>query len=171
MATGKISSNCTEAFFQAVSKGSVPKLQQLLKKIKPHEEAMIANSFNLGGETPLLVAIKENHYQMVKFLIEELKADVFKTGRFNWKEMEHLQALPLFAAILSDLTSDHCIINFLVAKSTVNITILKSLVMNAKIPPSQKIDMLELMGAAFIIQVNQEDWTVFFCRQKSFNCS
>ena len=53
MSTGKISKNCIEAFFQAVSKGSVPNLQKLLKKHKPHEdeEAMIVNSFNSGGET------------------------------------------------------------------------------------------------------------------------
>ena len=53
MSTGKIRKNCIEVFFQAVSKGSVPNLQNLLKKHKPHEdeEAMIVNSFNSGGET------------------------------------------------------------------------------------------------------------------------
>ena len=160
MSTGNIRKNCIEVFFQAVSKGSVPNLQKLLKKHKPHEdeEAMIVNSFNSGGETPLIVAIKGNHHEMVKFLIEELKADVFKTGRFNWKGMEYLQALPLFVATLSDFTSDQCIINFLVGKSTVDISILNPFVMTAKMLPSQKIDMLELMGAAFIVHLNVADW-------------
>ena len=158
MATGKISNKCIDDFFRAVSKGSVCELQELLKKIKPHEEAMVVNSFNSGGETPLLVAIKENHHQMVRFLIDELNTDVFKTGRFNWKGMEYLQALPLFAATLSDFTSDQGIIKFLVAKSTVDVTVLKSFVMTAKIPPSQKIDVLELMGAAFIAYLNLANW-------------
>ena len=160
--TGKINNNCNEAFFQAVSKGSIPELQDLLKKIKPHEEAMIANSFNSGGETPLLVAIKENHQQIVKFLIDELKADVFKTGRFNWKDIDYLQALPLFAAILSDFTSDQNIINFLVLKtskhmdSTASNSVLHSFLKSNMFTRLQKIGLLEMMGAVYLLLLNEE---------------
>ena len=72
-----------ETFFKAVSTGSVPELQELLKKMEPDVKVRIANSFNTEGETALIVAIKGNHQEMVKFLVEEMKADIFKMGRFH----------------------------------------------------------------------------------------
>ena len=83
---------------------------------------------------------------MIKFLIEELKVDVYKPGRFNWKGVAYTKAPPLFAAILSDFTSNHCIINFIFWKtaSTKDLTFLLPSVMSTTIPRSQKIDMLEL---------------------------
>ena len=72
------------------------------------------------------MAIKGNHFKMIKFLIEELKVDVYKPGRFNWKGVAYTKAPPLFAAILSDFTSNHCIINFIFWKtaSTKDLTFL-----------------------------------------------
>ena len=173
MAAGKINSNCNEHFFQAVSKGSIPELQDLLKKIKPHEEALIANSFNSGGETPLLVAIKGNHREMVKFLIEEIKADVFKTETFTWKDIEHVQALPLFAAILSHFTTDQGIVKFLVLKtskqidSTASHSDLLSFLKSNTVTRLQKIVLLEIVGAVYLLQLDDEResriWLGFSC--------
>ena len=90
-----------ETFFKAVSTGSVPELQELLKKMEPDVKVRISNSFNTEGETALIVAIKGNHQEMVKFLVEEMKADIFKMGRFKWKGLDYEEAMPLFVAVLS----------------------------------------------------------------------
>ena len=113
---GETHSGSTETFFQVVSKGSVAELQDLLTGVKRSKTVKMVNSYNTEGETALIVAIKENHHDMVKFLVEELKADLFQTGKFNWKGIEYVEALPFFVAVLSDNgTSDQFIINFLVA--------------------------------------------------------
>ena len=96
--------NAAKSFFQAVSSGSVPYLQEVLISIEPEEKGKIVNSFNSEGETPLLVAVIRNHHEMVKFLVDNLKADIFKMGRFKWKGIEYEEALPLFVAILSSRT-------------------------------------------------------------------
>ena len=75
--------NITKTFFKAVSTGSVTDVLEILKKTKPSDQVKIANSFNTEGETPLVVAIRENHQEMVQFLVDKLKADIFKSGRFN----------------------------------------------------------------------------------------
>ena len=174
MATGE-TNNCTESFFQVVSKGAVPELQELLEKIEPQERATIADAFNSERETPLLLAIKGNHFKMMKFLIEELKVDIYKPGRFNWKGVAYTEAPPLFAAILSDFTSNHCIVNFIVLKTTANLTFLLPSVMFVTIPQSQKIDMLELMGAVNLLQTTNEEerwgfeWFGPICWQLALN--
>ena len=165
----------SEAFFQVVSTGSVAELQELLSGVKPKEKAKIANSYNLEGETPLIVAIRGNQHEMVKFLVEELEAD-FKTGQFNWKGIEYVEALPFFVAVLSDNgTSDQFIIQFLVAKSPTDVTaavsVLKKVFQKSNKTPvcqSQLTDMMELMGAAYMMQIDEEGeitraWLGMYC--------
>ena len=151
MATQEI--NNTEKFYQTVSKGSVSDLQELINRMETEDLVKIVNSSNSEGETPLLIAVKENHHNMVKFLVNDLKADILQTGRFKWKEIVYEEALPLFVAILSDCTSDQDIINFLVAKDTSydTATVLVPIVVPETIPFSQKIDMLDLVGAAYML--------------------
>ena len=158
---GETHISSTETFFQVVSTGSVSELEQILKKMEPDVKVRIVDSFNTEGETPLLVAIRGSHNEMVKFLVEELEADIFKTGRFNWKGIEYEEALPLFAAILSDITSDQFIIKFLVVKSPTDVTAAASVLekifqkSNRSNTTLQLIDMMELMGAAYILQPNE----------------
>ena len=157
MATGE--TNNSEMFFQAVSTGSVAGLQEILKKTEPNEKAEVMNSLNSDRETPLLVAIKGNHHEMVKFLVEELKANIFKSGRFKWKGIDYEEALPLFVAIVSDYTGQ-LIVNFLLEKIMIDFTVAvdfvgrRCAVRYDRIP--QTIDMLELMGAAYIMQVDRD---------------
>ena len=155
---GETHISSTETFFQVVSTGSVSELEQILKKMEPDVKVRIVDSFNTEGETPLLVAIRGSHNEMVKFLVEELEADIFKTGRFNWKGIEYEEALPLFAAILSDITSDQFIIKFLVLKSPTDVTAAASVlekIFQKSNTTLQLIDMMELMGAAYILQPNE----------------
>ena len=160
MATALV--NQTEMLFAAVSAGSVEALQKLLKKTKHQERAKIADAFNSSKETPLLVAIKRNDQEMVRFLIEELNADISKAGSFNWKGVNYTEALPLFAAILSDSTSNVYIVNFLAAQDTtydINVCDLSNV-----IQLTQKIDMLELMGAVYMLNPDSETTIVDQCQ-------
>ena len=157
--------NAAKAFFQAVSSGSVPYLQEVLISIEPEEKGKIVNSFNSEGETPLLVAVIRNHHEMVKFLVDNLKADIFKMGRFKWKGIEYEEALPLFVAILLDCTCDQSIINFLVAKDTTYTSTpsgLKPIFLSDTIPCSQKFDMLDLIGCAYMLHPDSETGRVLF---------
>ena len=108
--------NAAKAFFQAVSSGSVPYLQEVLISIEPEEKGKIVNSFNSEGETPLIVAIKEDRYNIVKFLVEDVRADTTETGRFKWKGIVYEEALPFFVAILSSRTGTQSIVNFLMSQ-------------------------------------------------------
>ena len=147
-----------KTFFKAVSTGSVPELQELLKKMEADIKVRIANSFNTEGETALIVAIKGNHQEMVKFLVEEMKADIFKMGRFKWKELDYEEAMPLFVAVLSDYTFNQSIVSFLVTKDTsdegtdTTPDILKPFLISKCSKCMQNVDMLELMGSAYILQ-------------------
>ena len=151
-----------ETFFKAVSTGSVPELQELLKKMEPDVKVRIANSFNTEGETALIVAIKGNHQEMVKFLVEEMKADIFKMGRFKWKGLDYEEAMPLFVAVLSDYTFNQSIVSFLVTKDTsdedtdTTPDILKPFLISKCSKCMQNVDMLELMGSAYILQPNED---------------
>ena len=162
-----------DTFFKAVSTGSVPELQELLKKMEPDVKVRIANSFNTEGETALIVAIKGNHQEMVKFLVEEMKADIFKMGRFKWKELDYEEAMPLFVAVLSDYTFNQSIVNFLVTKDTSDEDtadppdILKPFLISKFSKVMQNIDMLELMGAAYILHTHEDGiirvWLGIYC--------
>ena len=162
-----------KTFFKAVSTGSVPELQELLKKMEADIKVRIANSFNTEGETALIVAIKGNHQEMVKFLVEEMKADIFKMGRFKWKGLDYKEAMPLFVAVLCDYTFNQSIVSFLVTKDTSDEDttdhpdILKPFLISKLSKLTQTIDMLELMGAAYIVQPNEEGvirvWLGLYC--------
>ena len=160
MATGEVYS--PDAFCQAVKKGSTEELKQLLYTVQPEDRNMakIVNQFNSDGETPLLVAIKANQHKMVKILVEQLRANIGITGRFNWKGIEYVEALPIFAAILSGCTTDLTIIKCIVSGHFFTIQkgvpILAPFVNSHTIPWLQKVDMLDLMGAAYMLQPNEK---------------
>ena len=152
-----------EILFDAVSADSVSDVKKLLKRTKQQERAKIADAFNSQGETPLLVAIKRNNKKMVKFLIEEMNADISKAGRFHWKGVDYTEALPLFAAILSDLTCNVYIVNFLAAQETTYdtvTTICDPNLLSNVVPHMQKVDMRELMGAAYMLNPDSESSTI-----------
>ena len=62
--------------FKVVSTGSVTGLKQIIAETKPEVVTEIVKSTNSQGETPLLLAIKRQNLDMVKYLVEELKADI-----------------------------------------------------------------------------------------------
>ena len=161
--------NIAETFFQAVSTGVVSKdLLKLLNSYEPEEKAKIVNSLNSEGTTPMIVAVKENNKDMVELLFDKLNVDICKTGRFKWKKTIYEEALPLFVAILSDNTPDQCIINFLVAKASIDsiATALRSVAESNTIPCLLKFDILDLIGSAYMLHPEldpERSWFATYC--------
>ena len=154
-----------QTFFQAVREGSVPKVRRIMNAVGREEATNLAKSFNELGETPLLVAIKENNRLMVTFLVEVLNAPVNQMGRFLWEGADYPEVPPLFAAIICDKilhetrqqTFDTFIVNFLITapntgERPINVfhVCLDSILASSVSNRTQKIDILELLGAAFI---------------------
>ena len=139
-----------DAFFRIVSSGSVDELKKMIVDCS-EETTKIANSFNDEGETPLIVAIKGNHPEMVRFLVRELKADICQLGRFTWKNLDYLESPPLFAAIMCDNRPDMITIKFLIYQTTEPSTIFYSISSSDFLTRNQKIDVLELVGAAYCL--------------------
>ena len=149
--------NNAENFFQAISKGLVTNLQELVNRSEPEEIVEMINSFNSEGETPLIVAIKEDRYDIVKFLVEDVRADTTETGRFKCKGIVYEEALPLFVAILSSRTGTQSIVNFLMSQDTNTyraFSDLKSYFSSITMPCSQQFDILDLIGSAYMIQIS-----------------
>ena len=88
----------SEKFFLAVSNGSVASLKEIVAENEPDVVAEIVQSKNSQGETPLLVAIREQHFEMVKYLVDDLKADIGQMG-LVWNGLTNMTVPPLFAAI------------------------------------------------------------------------
>ena len=149
--------NNAENFFQAISKGLVTNLQELVNRSEPEEIVEMINLFNSEGETPLIVAIKEDRYDIVKFLVEDVRADTTETGRFKWKGIVYEEALPLFVAILSSRTGTQSIVNFLMSQDTDTyraFSDLKSYFSSITMPCSQQFDILDLIGSAYMLYPN-----------------
>jgi hypothetical protein len=136
--------NGSKEIFEAVRIGSVDILEKLLATNGLDVTSKLAQSYNEEGETPLLVAIKCKHLNVVKFLVEDLKVNIGQIGRFFWKTVDYSEVLPLFASIITDQLS---IMKFLSAISLDSI-------MSSSIPRLQKIDQLELIGSTFILLKN-----------------
>ena len=147
-------------FFRSVSEGSVKDLQKLLGANGRKITTDMAKSFKECGETPLLLAIKKNNHLMVAFLVEVLDAPVNQMGRFLWNGIDYPEVPPLFAAIISQKTFDPLIVKCLIialntGKRQTHLISVNALIDSILESPNsnrvQKIDILELIGAAFIL--------------------
>ena len=144
-----------KALFEGRPKGMVDRLglkngPELVEKLKSlsRMESMVPQ---------LLFFIKGNHLPVVKFFIEEDAQHIGQMGEFVWKGVEYVEVPPLFAAILSDQTTHLEIVNFLVDQDLLKESpaVIYPILQSITIPRLQKIDMLELMGAAYILRSYQ----------------
>ena len=83
-----------ENVFKTVSSGSLDELGKNFFGCGPEEKRRISNSFNRKGETPLMFAIKGDNYDMVCYLVDDLKANIWQLGRFLWKGLDFPQVPP-----------------------------------------------------------------------------
>ncbi len=152
-----------QALFEAVTTGSVKDVENLITSNGKATIIELSSAFNELGETPLLLAVKRNHKEMVKFLVEELSAWTGQTGRLLWKEVDYQGVPPLFAALLHDRTFGLPLVSFLIEKDQQRADEadpgfhrpfdLHYISLSSSMPRMQKIDVLELIGAAYILEV------------------
>ena len=145
-----------EEFFMAVEEKSLDKLKDILNQDGMEETAALAKSFNEYNETPLLTAISTNQKEMVKFLIDTLRAPIDQIGDIWWDSTDddyHEQGPPLFCAIICN--EDLSIVKFLIDKEMSNTTVehpVLNSVLTSSIDRLQKIMILELIGATYILE-------------------
>ena len=158
------STELLQTFTKILKKGPLKKLlvRLGLKDEKELEETLQSLKSLRGMESVMpevLLFIKGNHFPVVRFLIKEFvkDEDIGQTAAFVWKGMEYVDVPPLFAAILSDQTTHLEIINFLIDEDLLNDfpAVIDPILQSITIPRLQKIDMLELMGAAYILRSYQ----------------
>lgn len=134
--------------FSLVQYFSLPCLEEIVLKLDPQSKFKLANSYNQRKETPLLVAINRGHVSIVRFLVNNMKANAGQTGRFKWKKFYCEETPPLLAAIVSNQGG---IVQFFTTDSQVTIPKLSyDAVISSSMSRLDKINALELMGASFI---------------------
>ena len=122
----------------------------------PEETTKVENANE--GETPLIAAIKENQFPQIKCWIQDSKVNINELGRFSWKGLDYLEAPPLFVAIMCDYSPLRNIVQLLtdreLATNNKSLAILDSISSSARLSRTEKIDVLELVGAAYILKKN-----------------
>ena len=156
-----------QIFFEAVGRGAVDEIKSMVTVNSKELMVHLARSSNDLGETPLILAVKGNHEKMVELLIEDLGAPVAQTGRFLWKGIDYQAVPPLFAAILAEHTDSMPMLKFLIEKDLPennNSPAVLDSIMSSSVPLTQKTDILELIGAAYMLE-NYFNFGMKFWRQ------
>ena len=149
-----------QTFFEAVGRGAVGEVRSMITTNGKELMVQLARSSNDLGETPLILAVKGNHEKMVELLVEGLDTPIGQTGRFIWKGIDYQAVPPLFAAILAEhadsISVSMPILKFLIGKDLLANHNSRpaglDFIMSSSVPLTQKIDILELMGAAYILE-------------------
>ena len=138
--------NGLELFYEALNTGTALPLQKLKSQITKEELASIAELYTNGVES-LVSPIIHNHLEMVKFLVEEVQVNTHKFGRINEMNMD---VPPLYAAIIYDCTPEYSSVNFLIQKQD-HLNLVHS-ILHSSIPQEHKIEVLEVIGAGYILK-------------------
>ena len=138
--------NGLELFYEALNTGTALTLQKLKSQITKEELASIAKLYTNGVES-LVSPIRRNQLEMVKFLVEEVQVDTHQFGRINEMNMD---VPPLYAAIIYDCTPEYSSVNFLIQKQD-HLKLVHS-ILHSSIPREHKIEVLEVIGAGFILK-------------------
>ena len=97
------------------------------------------------------MAIKGQHFEMVKYLVEELKADIGQLGQV-WNGLDYLVAPPLFSAILYDSSPNESIINYLMELDSANeSSVVLNSIKSSNLPLQDKIDLMKFVGAVYLL--------------------
>ena len=78
-----------DAVFKAVRSGSVGEFKKILAEHGSEETTRIVNSFNNEGETPLIVAIKENHPGWFAYWFENWKLILTGKDWIIWRPLHY----------------------------------------------------------------------------------
>ena len=144
-------------FFDSLETKSIDELRALSTKYGENVVNYLAQSYTEEGSTPLLLAIRYERLDLVKFLMEELEARLNQTGRFVWEEEEYEDVPPLFAAVIAGQLS---ITKYLTSHEFLFCSYELYLPrFSTSKNRLDKIDVLELMGAAYIL-VGEDSWGI-----------
>ncbi|KAI5724757.1 hypothetical protein M8J77_006798 [Diaphorina citri] len=86
-----------EAIFKLASNGRFIRLKAFLEA-RTHEEIQMVTKFKFGGATPLIMACRNGHKEIVEYLVKECKADVEETGAVMFDHETVEGAPPLWCA-------------------------------------------------------------------------
>ena len=146
-----------ENFFLAVSTGSVISLKKIIAENQLGVAAEIVKLLKSKGARPLLLAIKGQHFEMVKFLVRDLNADICQLGHLKLNGQD-FNVPPIFSAIIYGRSPDESIIYYLMDQGAAN---KKSSVLNSvkssRIPQRDKKDILNLVGAVYMLRAEGYD--------------
>lgn len=86
-----------EAIFKLASNGRIIRLKTFLEA-RTEEEIQMVTRFKFGGATPLIMACRNGHRDVVEYLVTKCKADVEETGAVVFDQETIEGAPPLWCA-------------------------------------------------------------------------
>ncbi len=138
-------------FLAALISESMTELEEILATKGPEITKVLATSVDEQGTSPMMIAIRHECYKVVAFLIANFGVDVTGChGTFEWSGTKYYNVSPLCAAIISRqlgiisqfITIQHGQLDKVIA----DMEEIKS----SSISREDKIEVLELMGAAYV---------------------
>ncbi|EFX75445.1 hypothetical protein DAPPUDRAFT_107970 [Daphnia pulex] len=136
-------------FQEAIQSESLPELHEILAIQGPDITTLPATSLDEHETTAMLTAIQNGSCEVVVFL-RELGVDVNLHGTFEWRGAKYDNVSPLCAAIISrqaDIVDEFVVVE---EEQLDAVTADMEGIKTSSIPTEQKIEALELMGAAYV---------------------
>lgn len=112
------------ALLQLVASGSLEELQNLFSEWGRETLRNNAETYTAENQTALLVALETRNYLIIHFLVEELGVSLSQYGWFSYECVVYENALPLYAAMISDRMFS---VNLMIESDTKNAGIWKCL--------------------------------------------
>ncbi|KAI9557924.1 hypothetical protein GHT06_014676 [Daphnia sinensis] len=185
-----MASNVDDLILEAARRGSIAELTEIRQTYNwiAIPVNFIIRCYSEEGNTPLQVGVNNGHYNVVEFLIGELKYQVYpqwkktinSTCSFSWTSLDFNKPLPPFKSLSNEMEIIRDIahqvpivklIEYLI--DPVNdepcqwLEFLLNSFVASSISQLEKIVALELMGSAFILKHKQCVWRGLQCWEQA----
>ena len=142
-----------KTFFDAVGKVSVKDLETFVTTHGMEVAVHLVNSSNETGQTPLLLAVRGNNEKMVELLSVKFNTPISKIRRFMWKGLDYEAIPPCFIVLVCSSKIIPSIVRFLIVRNPFYTSpIFINNIISSNNTLQQKIEILELVGAAYILE-------------------
>ena len=163
-----MASHISETVLQVVGTASVNDLKKIVAMNGLEVVTETVKSLKSKGETPLLLAIKRQNLEMVKYLVEELKADIGQLG-LVWNGLKNLTVPPLVSAMMYT-SPRHLIIEYLMQQDAANeSSVVLNSIHSSNLPQEQKMDLFKLVGAVYVLKASTMDDEAFSFGKKCWS--
>ena len=105
-----------KTFFDAVGKGSVEELDKFASTYGMEVAVQLVSSSNKAGDTPLLLAVRENHEKIVDLLSVKFHAPITQSKTFMWQGLCYEGIPPFAVALISSNKTIPSIVSFLIVQ-------------------------------------------------------